>query len=74
MYLLKIKKSDEPSAKLTSTRGISNVDLSSINEKDGKNPKYFKGNVILKKCLVHTWIHNLPRFVIGRSIGNLGRL
>ena len=33
-----------------------------------------RGMFILKKCLVHTWIHNLSRFVIGRSIGNLGRL
>ena len=37
--LLKIKKSDEPSAKLILTNGCSSVDLSSIKVKDGTGPK-----------------------------------
>ena len=42
-YLLKIKKSEEPSAKVTSTSGFTIFcDLSLINEKDGKYPKWTK--------------------------------
>ena len=38
-YLRNSKKSDEPSTKETSTNGLSWLDLSSINWKDGIDPK-----------------------------------
>ena len=50
--MLNIKKSDVPSANVTSTNGVPLLDLSSIKEKVGENPKvlyhYFLCIVIYK--------------------------
>ena len=40
LYLFKTKKSDEPSVKVTFTSGFPFFDLSSIREKDGRDPEF----------------------------------